>query len=49
MVESPSLEILKNHLDIVLGNQLCVALLEQKAGPDELREAPSNLHQFVIL
>ena len=29
-VESPSLEIFRSHLDMVLGNQLCVALLEQR-------------------
>jgi len=29
VVESPSLETLKSHLDVVLGNWLCVALLEQ--------------------
>ena len=29
VVESPSLAILKGCLDMVLGNQLCVALLEQ--------------------
>ncbi len=28
VVESPSLEILKNYLDMVLGNWLCVAWLE---------------------
>ena len=28
-VESPSLEIFKSHLDMVLGNWLLVALLEQ--------------------
>jgi len=29
-VESPSLEIFKSHLDMVLGNQLEAALLEQE-------------------
>lgn len=29
IVESPFLEILKNYLDVVLGRQLLVALLEQ--------------------
>jgi len=30
VVDSLSLESSKNYLDIVLGNQLCVALLEQR-------------------
>ena len=29
VVESLSLETFKSHLDTVLGNQLCMALLEQ--------------------
>ncbi|KAK4813029.1 hypothetical protein QYF61_005895 [Mycteria americana] len=34
VVESPTLDIIKSHLDTVLGNWLWVALLEQGVGPD---------------
>jgi len=36
-VESPSLEIFKSHLDMVLGSLLWVTLLEQGAGQDDLQ------------
>ena len=39
VVESPSLEILQSHLDMVLGNWLSVALLEQGVGPDDLQRS----------
>ena len=38
-VDSPSLEILKSCLDMVLGNQLWVALLEQGLRPDDLQRS----------
>ncbi|KAK4816234.1 hypothetical protein QYF61_013642 [Mycteria americana] len=38
LVGSPFLEIFKSHLDMVLGNRLCMSLLEQGgAGPDDLQ------------
>lgn len=37
VVESPSLEIFKIHLSMVLGNLLYVSLLEQGVGPDGLQ------------
>lgn len=43
VVESPSLEILKGHLDMVLSNKTYMASLEQGLGPD-----PFNLSHSVI-
>jgi len=40
VVESSSLETLKNHLDTVLENQLWVTLLEQGVGADDLQRSP---------
>jgi len=37
--ESPSREIFKSHLDMVLGTQLYMALLERGAGQDNLQKA----------
>jgi len=48
VVESPSLEIFKSHPDIVLGNWIYLALLEQGVGLDDLQEVPSNLNYSVI-
>jgi len=43
VVESPPLEIFKSCLDMVLGNQLLVALLEQAVGADGLQSSlPSS-------
>jgi len=39
VVEYPSLEILKTCLDMVLGNQLHVALLEQRVGLDDFQRS----------
>ena len=38
-VESPPLEILKSHLDMVLGSQPWESLLEQGVGPDDLQRS----------
>jgi len=44
VVASPSLEILKSHLDTVLGNWPQMALLEQRVGPDDLlRSLPTSI------
>lgn len=40
---SPSLEIFKRHLDMVLGKQLYVSLLEQGVRPDGLQRSLSTL------
>ncbi|KAK4829864.1 hypothetical protein QYF61_007256 [Mycteria americana] len=45
IVESPSLGKFRSHLDMVLSNQLQVALLEQGEGP----EVPSTLNPSMIL
>ena len=49
ILESPSLEILKIHLDMVLGNRLEVASLEQGAWIRWHPENPSSLNQPLIL
>ncbi|KAK4823779.1 hypothetical protein QYF61_006501 [Mycteria americana] len=51
IVESPSLEIFKGHLDAVLSNQLWVAHLSRGVGPDDLQPQPVcdsvKLHVFI--
>lgn len=37
VVASPTLEIFKNHLGVVLVTLLCVSLLEQGLGPDDVQ------------
>lgn len=37
IVEPPSLEVFKSHLDTVLGNQLSVAQPESEFGPSDLQ------------
>ena len=39
VVESPSMEIFKSRLDMVQGNWLHMALLEQRVGPDDLQRS----------
>lgn len=39
VAESPSLKIFKSYLDVVLGNLLLVALLEQGIAPSNLQES----------
>ena len=46
VVESPSLEILKKYLDIIMGNQLWVTLLEQECWT---RWAQRSLSTWTIL
>jgi len=44
VVESPSLLLRKSHLDVVLGSQLWVALLEQGFGPGDFqRSLPTSV------
>jgi len=45
----PTLEILKSHLDVVLGNWFSVALLEQWGWATRPPEVPSHLSHSVIL
>ncbi|KAK4816119.1 hypothetical protein QYF61_011355 [Mycteria americana] len=47
VMESPSLEILKSHLDAVLGNRLWVALLEQGI-PSKCRNTAQSMISSVI-
>lgn len=47
--EAPCLEVLKSNLDMVLGNQLQMAVLEQVAWTVWPPEVPSNLTQPVIV
>lgn len=42
VVESPSLETFKSHLNIVWGNWIYVALLEQADGSDNLQRLLST-------
>ena len=44
VVESPSLELFKNHVATVLGSWLCAALLEQWGWTRWTPEVPSSLH-----
>lgn len=41
IVESPCLEVFRSHWDMVLGNQLWVALFEQRVGPHDLQRPTS--------
>ena len=49
VVESPSLEIFKSHLDTVLGNRLWVTLLEQGGWTKPPPEVPSNVNPSVTV
>ena len=49
VVESPSLEIFKGHLDVVLGSVLWVSLLEQWCWTRWPPEVPSSPNHSVIL
>lgn len=43
VVESPCLEIFKSRLDVVTGNKVWVALVDQGLGPDDLhRSRPTS-------
>jgi len=47
VAESPSLEMFKSHLDMVLGILLYMGLLEQRFGPDDLqRSLPASTIQL---
>jgi len=49
IVESPCLEILKSHLDTVLGDWLQVALIDQGGQTRQSADVPSNLEYYMIL
>lgn len=49
VVESPSLELFKSHLNMALGSLFYVTLLEQTVWTKRLPDVPSNLSHSVIL
>lgn len=49
VMESPSFDILKNHLDMVLGDWLLVVLLKQGGWTRWAKEVPVNLNYSVIM
>ena len=49
VVEPPSLEVFRTHLDMDLGKLLRLILFEQRGWPRQSPELPSNLKHSVVL